>query len=52
MNGPLVLLLVVEELGHIQDLKHPLHLMAVLHVLAQEQRQYHVILMHAKVVKY
>jgi hypothetical protein len=52
VNGQLVLLRVVVELGHAQDLKLPLHLMAVLNVQAQPQSLDLAIPMHVQVVKY
>ena len=52
VNGPLVLLHVVVALGNTQELKLPLLLVAVLHVLAQQQRKNPAMLMHVQVVKY
>jgi hypothetical protein len=40
------------ELGRVQDLKLHLQQMAVIHVVAQQQRQKFAALMHAQVVKY
>ena len=52
VNGPVVLLHVVVVLGHAQELKLPLHQMAVLHVRAQQQRQELATRMHVQVVKH
>ena len=51
MNGLLVLQLVVVVLGHELEPMLSRHLMAVLHVLAQQQRQEPVTLMHVQVIK-
>jgi hypothetical protein len=51
-NGHFALLRVVVVLEHAQDLKLTLHLMAVLHVQAQQQSQDLAILMHVQVLKY
>jgi hypothetical protein len=48
VRGPLVLLHVVMVPGHVQELKLPLHKMAVLRVLVQTQKQKYATMEHAQ----